>query len=52
MERHGISDRGGESSSLWVPIQVLEFPLLPITNNEAEQVLQHWVISRRISQGT
>ncbi|WP_274522840.1 IS66 family transposase [Ectothiorhodospira haloalkaliphila] len=31
---------------------VLEFPLLPITNNEAEQALRHWVISRRISQGT
>ena len=31
---------------------VLEFPLLPITNNEAEQALRHWVISRRISEGT
>jgi hypothetical protein len=31
---------------------VLEFPLLPITNNWAEQALRHWVLSRRISQGT
>ncbi|AGA34479.1 transposase, IS66 family [Thioalkalivibrio nitratireducens DSM 14787] len=31
---------------------VLEFPRLPITNNWAEQALRHWVISRRISQGT
>lgn len=31
---------------------VLEFPLLPITNNWAELALRHWVLSRRISQGT
>jgi hypothetical protein len=27
-------------------------PDLPLTNNVAEQALRHWVISRRISQGT
>jgi hypothetical protein len=25
---------------------------LPLTNNEAEQALRHWVIARRISYGT
>jgi len=32
--------------------KVLEYPWLPLTNNEAEQALRHWVIARRISQGT
>jgi len=31
---------------------VLEHPQLPITNNEAERALRHWVISRKISSGT
>jgi hypothetical protein len=31
--------------------QVAE-PHLPLTNNAAEQALRHWVIARRISQGT
>lgn len=31
---------------------VLEHPELPITNNEAERALRHWVISRKISSGT
>lgn len=31
---------------------ILDYPLLPITNNKAEQALRHWVISRRISYGT
>jgi transposase len=31
---------------------VLDYPWLPLTNNEAEQALRHWVISRRISFGT
>ena len=31
---------------------VLSHPYLPITNNEAEQLLRHWVICRRISYGT
>ena len=32
--------------------RVLEFPHLPLTNNEAERALRHWVILRRISYGT
>ena len=31
---------------------VLDYPGLPLTNNEAERALRHWVISRRISFGT
>lgn len=31
---------------------VLDYPWLPLTNNEAERALRHWVISRRISFGT
>jgi hypothetical protein len=33
----------------WV---VLDHPELPLTNNEAERALRHWVIARRISYGT
>jgi len=32
--------------------QVLAHPHLPLTNNEAEQVLWHWVILRSICHGT
>ncbi len=32
--------------------RVLENPHWPLTNNEAEQALRHWVILRRISYGT
>ena len=32
--------------------RILEFPHLPLTNNEAERALRHWVILRRISHGT
>jgi transposase len=31
--------------------RVLEHPHLPLTNNDAERALRHWVIARRISQG-
>jgi transposase len=31
---------------------VLEYPELPITNNIAERALRHWVIARKISNGT
>jgi hypothetical protein len=31
---------------------VLENPLWPLTNNEAERALRHWVILRQISHGT
>ena len=32
--------------------RVLQYPHLPLTNNEAERALRHWVILRRISYGT
>ena len=32
--------------------RVLTHPHLPLTNNEAERALRHWVILRRISYGT
>jgi hypothetical protein len=31
---------------------VLEHPEWPLTNNEAERALRHWVIARRIMMGT
>jgi transposase len=31
---------------------VLDHPELPLTNNEAERALRHWVIARRLSHGT
>jgi len=30
----------------------LAYPHLPLTNNEAERALRHWVILRNISHGT
>jgi len=36
-------------AAIWV---VLDHPELPLTNNEAERALRHWVIARRISHGT
>jgi hypothetical protein len=35
--------------AIWI---VLQYPQMPLTNNQAEQALRHWVISRRISYGT
>lgn len=32
--------------------QVVDVPSLPLTNNEAERALRHWVIARLISHGT
>mgnify|MGYP000854698532 FL=1 len=32
--------------------QVLHHPQLPLTNNEAERALRHWVILRKLSLGT
>ncbi len=44
---------GTELLNDWEAIfRVLENPLLPLTNNEAEQMLRHWVILRRITHGT
>ena len=36
-------------AAIWA---VLDHPHLPITNNEAERALRHWVISRKLSNGT
>lgn len=35
-----------------VIVRPVNEPHLPLTNNAAEQALRHWVISRRLSQGT
>jgi hypothetical protein len=44
---------GVEFLNDWEAIfRVLDYPHLPLTNNEAEQMLRHWVILRRITQGT
>jgi len=44
---------GREFLNDWEAIfRVLDHPQLPMTNNAAEQMLRHWVIMRRISQGT
>ena len=44
---------GKEFINDWDAIfRVLELPMLPLTNNEAERRLRHWVLLRRISQGT
>jgi hypothetical protein len=37
----------------WTAIfRILERPEWPLTNNEAERALRHWVILRKITQGT
>lgn len=44
---------GGEFLNDWEAIfRILDYPAWPLTNNEAEQALQHWVILRKITQGT
>ena len=35
-----------------VILRQVDEPHLPLTNNNAERALRHWVISRRLSQGT
>ena len=35
-----------------VIVRPLAEPHLPLTNNEAERALRHWVIARRLSLGT
>ena len=35
--------------AFWI---VVAHPYLPLTNNEAERALRHWVIARLLSQGT
>ncbi len=58
-ERHRESPHGktralareflNDWEAVWI---VLAHPYLPLTNNEAERALRHWVILRRISNGT
>ena len=58
-ERHRDSPHGktralaceflNDWEAVWI---VLAHPQLPLTNNEAERALRHWVILRRISNGT
>jgi transposase len=44
---------GGEFLNDWVAIfRVLDYPAWPLTNNEAERALRHWVILRKTTQGT
>ncbi len=44
---------GREFLNDWEAIfRVLERPVWPLTNNEAERALRHWVILRKITQGT
>jgi transposase len=44
---------GFEILNDWEAIfRVLEHPQMPLTNNFAERLLRHWVILRRITQGT
>ena len=52
--RHGKTGAlAGEFLNDWDAIfAVLAHPHLPLTNNEAERALRHWVIWRRISYGT
>jgi hypothetical protein len=58
-ERMRVSDHkkthalGVEFLNDWAAIfRILERPEWPLTNNEAERALRHWVILRRITQGT
>jgi transposase len=44
---------GVEFLNDWEAIfRVFEYPAWPLTNNEAERALRHWVIMRKITQGT
>jgi len=44
---------GREFLNDWDAIfRVLDYPAWPLTNNEAERALRHWVIMRKITQGT
>jgi len=44
---------GREFLNDWEAIfRILDYPAWPLTNNEAERALRHWVILRKITQGT
>jgi transposase len=46
---HWRASCSNDWDTFWV---VLEHPELPLTNNEADRPLRHWVIARRIGMGT
>ena len=47
------SELGKEFLNDWKAIfRILDYPLWSLTNNEAERALRHWVIFRKITQGT
>lgn len=45
LARELLNDR----DTFWV---VLDYPWPPLTHNESEHALRHWVIARRIGNGT
>jgi transposase len=45
---YGAQQQRGQTPFL----PVLDHPDLPLTKNEAERALRHWVIARRIGMGT
>ena len=48
-----VAMMGSAKSGDWdIIFTALDYPHLPLTNNEAERALRHWVILRRISYGT
>jgi hypothetical protein len=56
---HNLSNIGDEIGCLqycyvpgWTLVRQIYDPSLPLTNNEAERMLRHWVIDRRLSYGT
>ena len=47
-----VRELAGEFLNDWEAIfAVLDDPRLPLTNNEAEPALRHWVIVRKLTQG-
>ena len=52
-EHQKTADLGKEMLNDWDAfMNVLDYPCWPLTNNEAERALRHWVILRRITDGT
>lgn len=52
-EHKKTHELGVEFLNDWEAVfRILDCPALPLTNNEAERALRHWVILRKMSQGT
>lgn len=52
-EHQKTHELGVEFLNDWEAIfRILDYPAWPLTNNEAERALRHWVILRKVSQGT